>query len=67
MQVQHFGYDFVYGSNSINPRAPNGRPAVPAACAPAVARAVAAGLLAAEPDQCTVNRYLPGQVSGLQY
>ena len=60
-QVQHFGYDFVYGSNSIDPDAPNGRP-FPAAFTPVVARVVDANYLAAMPDQCTVNRYLPGQV-----
>ena len=51
----------MYGSNSIEPDAPNGRP-LPAAGRTAVARAVDAGHLAAMPDQCTVNRYLPGQV-----
>ena len=51
----------MYGSNSIDPDAPNGRP-FPAAFSAAVARAVDANYLAAMPDQCTVNRYLPGQV-----
>ena len=51
----------MYGSNSIDPDAPNGRP-FPASFSAAVARAVDANHLAAMPDQCTVNRYLPGQV-----
>lgn len=55
-QVQHFGFDFVYGSNSIDPDAPNGR-LFPAACDKIVSRAVDRGNLRVASDQCTVNRF----------
>lgn len=59
-QVIHYGYDFVYGANAINPDKPNDNP-FPKCWLPILERAVRQGLLAHLPDQCTVNKYEPGQ------
>lgn len=59
-QVRHFGYEFKYGSNSVdkdNPL-PFG---IPEALNGIVRRIVEQGWMPVPPDQLTVNRYLPGQ------
>lgn len=58
--MRHFGYEFKYGSNSVdkdNPL-PFG---IPEALNGIVRRIVEQGWMPVPPDQLTVNRYLPGQ------
>ncbi len=58
--VRHFGYEFIYGANNVDPSRP--LPAgLPPACLPLLDRLIDAGHLAELPDQLTVNRYEPGQ------
>eukprot|EP00731_Ephydatia_muelleri_P030650 Em0022g164a len=58
-RVKHYGYEFMYGSNSvdINKPLPGGLPAV---CGPLLKQIVDDGLVCSIPDQLTVNEYLPG-------
>jgi alkylated DNA repair dioxygenase AlkB len=60
-RVQHFGYTFNYGLRGIDFAADT--PPLPAAFQELVARMVEEGVVPAslEPNQCTVNEYLPGQ------
>ena len=57
--VKHYGYEFLYGSNSVDPEhpLPGGLPAI---CTALLERILEAGLVAHPPDQLTVNQYLPG-------
>lgn len=57
--VKHYGYEFLYGSNSVDPEhpLPGGLPAI---CTTLLERILEAGLVAHPPDQLTVNQYLPG-------
>jgi len=57
--VQHFGHDFVYGRNCISPKA-NDKP-FPEQWLPILDRALKGDHLLQMPDQCTANRYQPGQ------
>ena len=60
-QVKHYGYEFSYATNDIDPEAPL-EDRIPDLCQTVVTqRALAAGHTDVEPDQLTVNRYLPGQ------
>ena len=60
-QVKHYGYEFSYATNDIDPEAPR-EDRIPDLCQSLVTqRALAAGHTDVEPDQLTVNRYLPGQ------
>ena len=60
-QVKHYGYEFSYVTNDIDPEAPL-EDRIPDLCQTLVVqRALAAGHTDVEPDQLTVNRYLPGQ------
>lgn len=58
-RVFHYGYEFLYGSNTVDPThpLPGG---IPAVCTPLLQRLRNQGLLAWLPDQLTVNDYLPG-------
>ena len=58
-RVTHYGYEFLYGSNRVDPDKPlpGGTPAV---CTPLLERMREHGLLSWLPDQLTVNDYLPG-------
>ncbi|TRY74054.1 hypothetical protein TCAL_05060 [Tigriopus californicus] len=56
-QVQHFGYEFEYGTNSINGQRPIDPP-LPQSWLDLLQRVNVGQSL---PDQCTVNRYQPGQ------
>lgn len=58
-RVKHYGYEFMYGPNSvdINKPLPGGLPAV---CGPLLKQIVDDGLVCSTPDQLTVNEYLPG-------
>ena len=58
-QVMHFGYEFLYGSNLVDPNNPlPGR--LPAITHPLLDRMMEQGLITHHPDQLTVNRYNPG-------
>lgn len=60
-QVLHFGYEFEYGTNTINPDKPIDRK-IPQECEDLVLkRCCSEGLISQTPDQLTVNRYEPGQ------
>ena len=58
-RVQHYGFDFIYGSNRIDHEKSNGREF------PSEWNSVILDRLSSNggqlPDQCTVNEYLPGQ------
>ena len=58
-RVSHYGYEFLYGSNRVDPEQPlpGGLPAV---CTPLLERMREQGLLEWLPDQLTANDYLPG-------
>lgn len=59
--VMHYGYEFLYGANSVDPShpLPGGLPSV---CGYLLDRIVKRGLVTEDgrPDQLTVNEYLPG-------
>jgi alkylated DNA repair protein alkB family protein 8 len=57
-QVQHFGKEFIYGSNSIQD-ADHIEP-FPDHWSPIIQRSIDQGIEKRWPDQCTVNRYAPG-------
>ena len=59
-QVKHYGYEFSYVTNDIDPETPL-EEGIPDLCQAMARRALAAGHTDVEPDQLTVNRYLPGQ------
>ncbi|KAH8410894.1 hypothetical protein KR222_007172 [Zaprionus bogoriensis] len=59
--VKHFGYEFLYGSNNVDPEQPLEQP-IPAACDFLWERLSARDIPEfAVPDQLTVNAYEPGQ------
>lgn len=60
-QVRHFGYQFQYGSNSIDPQQPLQDAPIPAEVRPIIERMLEAAVVPLQPNQLTVNRYLPGQ------
>ena len=60
-RVKHYGFDFVYGSNTIDPAKPNDHPFPGAWNSVILDRCLTSGALKDAPDQCTVNRYEPGQ------
>lgn len=59
-QVKHFGFEFSYKTNNIDPSQPLEQ-GIPPLCSRVGSRALSAGLVEVVPDQLTVNRYLPGQ------
>lgn len=61
-QVQHFGYEFLYGSNTVDPSCPLIDREIPKACDEvwATLSAKCPPLATYRPDQLTVNRYEPG-------
>ena len=59
-KVCHFGYNFNYDINNIDLEDLSAQP-FPRIWSSALERAVADGYLEEMPDQCTVNRYLPGR------
>lgn len=60
-KVKHFGYEFSYKTHNIDPTQPLDEAPIPALCQSLSSRAVEMGLVDMQPDQLTVNRYLPGQ------
>ena len=59
-KVCHFGYNFNYDINNIDLEDKSAQP-FPRIWSSALERAVADGYLEEMPDQCTINRYLPGR------
>ena len=59
-QVQHFGYEFKYGSNSINLENPLERK-IPESASHICQRLVDQEFIQYFPDQLTVNKYEPSQ------
>jgi len=59
-KVQHYGYEFNYTTNNVDPTKPlpGGLPEV---CTPVIDRILQNNLIINKPDQLTVNQYLPGQ------
>lgn len=59
--VKHFGYEFLYGTNNVDPEQPLEQP-IPAACDFLWKRLGSSEIPEfATPDQMTVNAYAPGQ------
>lgn len=58
--VQHFGYEFRYGTNDVDYSSPLPNK-IPEYIMPVVVRMLESGVIPAEPDQLTVNQYSPGQ------
>lgn len=58
--VKHFGYEFKYGINNVDPIEPL-EEGIPDEFKEILHRALDEKLVAYFPDQLTVNRYLPGQ------
>jgi len=59
-EVKHFGFEFSYKTNNIDPDLPLDDK-IPDLCAAVALSAHEAGLVSSIPDQLTVNKYLPGQ------
>ena len=57
--VQHYGYEFMYDSNTVDPHRPLSA-GIPATCQPMLHRLMETGLIRYQPDQLTVNVYKPG-------
>ena len=60
-QVRHYGKEFVYGSNMIADENDAKIEPFPESWMPLIQRSLDQGFQKRWPDQCTVNRYLPGQ------
>ena len=58
-QVQHFGKEFFYGSNTIS--CEDIQPIPKSWTEGFIQNSIHQGIQTRTPDQCTVNRYLPGQ------
>ncbi|CAL8115946.1 unnamed protein product [Orchesella dallaii] len=58
--VQHFGYEFRYGTNDVDAGSPLPNK-IPDYLKPLVSKMVYGGAFSDEPDQLTVNQYLPGE------
>ena len=65
-QVKHFGFEFNYSTNDIDPDDPL-EEKVPPECLKVAEKAVTEGLMDVVADQMTVNRYLPGKTKKLIY
>jgi len=59
-EVKHFGFEFNYKTNNIDPETPL-EEKIPDLCKVVAESAYEAGLVSELPDQLTVNKYLPGQ------
>ena len=57
--VKHYGYEFLYHSSNVDPETPLPG-GLPDACKPLLKRMMERKLVETEPDQLTVNYYLPG-------
>lgn len=59
-KVQHYGYQFKYDTNDVDPGIPL-LEKIPVVYGPLLDKILSAGLVKYYPDQLTVNHYLPGQ------
>lgn len=59
-QVKHYGYEFNYEINNVDPRKPL-KEGIPEICHEFLKQALDSKLIARMPDQLTVNQYLAGQ------
>ena len=59
-RVKHYGYEFMYGINNVDPDRPLEQ-GIPHECDQFLDRLMAVGCLKQRPDQLTVNQYKPGQ------
>ena len=60
-QVRHFGKEFIYGKNEIEKDTGEGQTIpFPLTWTPILQRTIDQGFQNRWPDQCTVNRYVPG-------
>ena len=59
-KVKHYGYEFRYGLNIVDPNDPLPY-GIPKECDTVLERLINKGLLQHRPDQLTVNQYEPGQ------
>ena len=59
-EVKHFGYEFKYSINNVDPSEPLPE-GIPEQCHQLLQEAVDRNIVSHFPDQLTVNRYLPGQ------
>ncbi|PVD34929.1 hypothetical protein C0Q70_06210 [Pomacea canaliculata] len=59
-QVKHYGYEFNYEINNVDPRKPL-KEGIPEICHEFLKQALDSKLIACMPDQLTVNQYLAGQ------
>ena len=59
-RVKHYGYEFLYSINNIDPECPLEQP-IPDVCQPFLESLVTEGHISAVPDQLTLNQYEPGQ------
>ncbi|XP_041360142.1 alkylated DNA repair protein alkB homolog 8-like [Gigantopelta aegis] len=58
--VQHFGYEFKYGINNVDPKEPLSH-GIPVECQELLNRVLEMGVVYHFPDQLTINQYAPGQ------
>lgn len=58
--VKHYGYEFLYGSNTVDKERPLPH-GMPSECSPVIDKIVSLGCVKHQPDQLTINEYLPGQ------
>ena len=65
-KVMHYGYEFDYATNNVDPAKPLPG-GLPEMCIPIVAKLMHDNLITENPDQLTVNRYLPGQGNKIIY
>ncbi|CAE1286191.1 ALKBH8 [Acanthosepion pharaonis] len=59
-RVKHFGYEFKYGINNVDPDNPLPE-RIPKECDAILLQLQRLGLISHYPDQLTINQYLPGQ------
>ena len=61
-KVQHFGYEFIYGSNSVDPNCPLIDRKIPDSCSKiwSTLESKGSSFASFRPNQLTVNRYEPG-------
>lgn len=61
-KVQHFGYEFIYGSNNVDPNCPLIKRPIPEACNTIwkCLKSTSSKFSNFQPDQLTVNLYQPG-------
>jgi len=59
-KVRHYGFQFEYGSNNVNPDKPL-EEKIPKECHPVIERMAQQNLISWTPEQLTVNQYESGQ------